>query len=126
MSHLSPRQHARRAAIFLGAGVAFAIIPAVGMYIDTGRTLVWLWLVLLLATLPAVGWGSAHLAQSRGYPSGGGCGLCILGYIVSALLGTTSPHPLALGIGTVFIVLLPTVVLLALPNKAERSHRRRR
>jgi hypothetical protein len=122
---LSPSQHTRRAAIFLGAGVVFAIIPAVGMYMDNGRTLVWLWLVLLLATLPAVGWGSAHLAQSRGYPGSGGCGLCVVGYIVSALLGTTSPHPLALGIGTVFIILLPTVVLLALPNKAERSHRRR-
>src|SRR5438876_11632645 len=91
--------------------------PAVGMYFDTGRKMVWLWILVLLATLPASGWGSSHLAQSRGYSSGAGCGLCIVGYFISGLLGTTSRHPLALCVGVLFIVLLPTVVLLALPNK---------
>jgi hypothetical protein len=123
---MTPKQHTVRAAIFLGAGVACAIVPAVGMYFDKTRHLALLWLALFFATFPAVGWGASHLAQSRGYPSGGGCGLCVVGYIVSAFVGSTSPHPLALGVGILFIVLLPTVVLLALPNKAERSHHRRR
>ena len=125
MHGLSPKQHTVRAILFLSAGSALAIIPAVGMYFDTTMKMVWLWILLLLATLPAVGWGSSHLAKSRGYSSGAGCGLCIVAYVVSGFLGTTSPHPLALGIGFLFIVLLPTVVLLTLPNKSERIHRRR-
>ncbi len=125
MSRLKPKQHVVRAVLFLGAGAALALIPALGMYFDTGRKMVWLWILLLLATLPAIGWGSSHLAQSRGYSSGAGCGLCIVGYVVSGFLGTTCPQPLALGVGVLFVVLLPTVVLLALPNKSGHSHRRR-
>lgn len=122
---LRPRQHARRATLFLSMGAGFAVVPAVGMYYDTNGSMALLWIVLLLATFPAVGWGASHLAQSRGYSSGGGCGLCIIAYIVSAFLGTTSTHPLALGVGVLFIVLLPTVVLLSLPNKCGHPHSRR-
>jgi hypothetical protein len=122
---MNTKQHTTRAVLFLSAGVVLAIVPAAGMYFDTKRQLGWLWLLLLLGSLPAVGWGSSHLALARGYTSGIGCVLCVIAYIVSGFVGTTSPHPLALGIGVVFIVLLPTVVLLALPNKSERHHRRR-
>ena len=122
--NMSPKQHTVRAIIFLSVGVALAIVPAIGMYLDRERKMGWLWIPLLLATLPAVGWGSSHLARSRGYPSGAGCGLSIVAYVVSAFIGTTSPHPLALGVGVLFIVLLPTVVLLALPNKSEPSRRK--
>jgi hypothetical protein len=125
MSELSPKQHARRAGLLLGLGALLAIVPAVGMYYDTNRSMVLLLILLLVATLPAIGWGASHLALSRGYSTGGGCGLCIVGYIVSGFLGTTSPHPLALGVGVLFIVLLPTVVLLALPNKSGHSPRKR-
>ena len=124
MGHLSSKQHSRRAAILLGLGAIMAIVPAFGMYFDHRRSMTLLWVLMLLATLPAIGWGASHLALSRGYPTGAGCGLCIVAYIISAFLGTTSPHPLALGVGVLFIVLLPTVVLLALPSKAG-SHRRR-
>ena len=126
MSELKPKQHARRAAFLLSLGAMLAIVPAVGMYFDTTRSMVILWILLLVATLPAVGWGTSHLALSRGYSTGAGCGLCLVGYIVSGFLGTTSPHPLALGVGVLFMVLLPTVVLLALPSKSSHSHRRRR
>jgi len=102
-----------------------AIGPAIGMYFDTRREMVGLWILLLFATLPAIGWGASHLAKSRGYSGSAGCGLCIVGYIVSGFLGTASPHPLAFGVGMLFILLLPTVVLIAMPNKAERSHRSR-
>src|SRR5215471_18800064 len=109
MDRLKPKQHVMRAVLFLSTGAALAIISAVGMYFDMTRKMVWLWVLLLVATLPAIGWGSSHVAQSRGYPAGAGCGLCIVGYVISALLGTTSPHPLALGVGVIFVVLLPTV-----------------
>jgi hypothetical protein len=101
-----------------------AIVPSVGMYLDPTRSMALLWILLLLATLPAIGRGASHLALSRGYSTGAGCGLCIVGYVISGFLGTTSPHPLAMGVGVLFIVLLPTVVLLALPNKSGHSHRR--
>ena len=125
MRHLSPKQHRLRAILFLGGGGVLAFVPAIGMYHDTGRKMVGLWILSLLATLPAVAWGASHLAQSRGYSGSAGCGLCIVGYVVSGFLGTTSPHPLALGVGMLFILLLPTVVLFAMPNKAEHSHRSR-
>src|SRR5262245_46406305 len=125
MRNLSPKQHARRAGLLLGLGAVLAIVPAVALYYDTDRRMVILWILLLVATLPAVGFGASHLALSRGYSTGGGCGLCIVGYIVSGFLGATSRHPLALGVGLLFIVLFPTVVLLALPNKAGHSHGKR-
>ena len=118
-------QHRTRAIIGITAGLAFAAIPAVGMYFDEARELGWLWILLLIGALPAIGWGSSHLALYRGYPSGVGCSLCIIGYIVSGFLGTTSRHPLALGVGVIFIGLLPTVVFLALPDKSGSSRRRR-
>jgi hypothetical protein len=126
MGRLNSKQHAVRAAAFLLTGAAMIITMAVGMYFDNARKMVWLWITLLVASLPAVGWGSSYLAQARGYPKAGGCGLCIVGYVVSAFLGTTSPHPLALGTGMLFIVLLPTIVLFALPNKSGHSNRRGR
>lgn len=115
-----------KAAIGFGASFAFLLIPTVGIFFDPQRKMLWLWALLFLSTMPAVGWGAAHLAQARGYPSGGGCGLCIVGYLVSGLLGTTSPHPVAFAIGVTFMISLPIVVLFTLPNKAKPSHRRHR
>src|ERR1051326_9265228 len=87
---LRRNSHAVKAAMGLGASFAFLMIPTVGIFFDPYRKLGWPWLILFLSTMLAVGWGAAHLAQARGYPSGGGCGLCIVGYIVSGLLGTRS------------------------------------
>jgi hypothetical protein len=125
VNDLTPKQHVWRAALGISAGIALAIIPAAGMYFDKSRRMAWLWILLVLASLPMVGWGAAHLARSRGYPGAGGCGLCIAAYLVSGFVGTTSPYPLAFGIGIVFIALLPTVVLLSLPNKLKKPRRRR-
>ena len=126
MNDLKPKKYALKAALCLSAGAVFAIVAAIGMSLDPTRKMAWLWILLFVATLPAFGWGSSHLARHRGYPSGAGCGLCIVAYLMSGFLGTTSPHPLALGIGVLFIVLLPTGVLLALPNKSGRSRRSNR
>src|SRR5689334_3684596 len=112
MSDLSPKRHARRAALLLGLGGVLATVPVVGMYLDTHRRMILLWLLLWLATLPAIGWGTSHLALSRGYSTGMGCGICIVGYLISGFLGTTSAHPLVFGVGLLFILLLPTVILL--------------
>src|ERR1700733_2665064 len=118
MSGLRPKQHAWRAALLLSLGALLAIAAACGMSFDTGRKLVILWVIFLVATLPAIGWGTSHLARARGYSTGAGCGLCTVGYLVSGFVGTTSPHPLAFGVGILFMVLFPTVVLFALPKKS--------
>jgi hypothetical protein len=119
------RQHAVKAAIGIGASLAFLIVPLVCMYLDRDRKFIWLWVLLIFCTMPAVGWGAANLAMARGYSSAGGCAVCIVGYSISGVLGTTSPHPLVFGIGVLFIILLPVVVLFALPSKNRRHHRRR-
>src|SRR3954468_11110085 len=124
MSGFRGNRHVVKAAIGLGASFAFLIIPVVGLYFDPYRKMLWLWIILFFATMPAVGWGASHLARARGYPSGGGCGLCIVGYLVSGFLGTTSPHPFAFAVGVSFMISLPVVVLFALPDKSRRSHRR--
>src|SRR5260221_14734656 len=113
MGSSSSKQHAFKAVLGIGGALVLGIAPSVGMYYDTQRERVWLWILLLLGIVPALGWGSSHLARYRGYPGSGGCGLCIVGYIFSGFLGTTSRYPLALGAGLVFMVLLPVVVLLA-------------
>jgi len=119
------RQHTAKAAIGIGASLVFLIIPLVGMYRDPDRKFIWIWVLLSFSTMPAVGWGAAPLAIARAYPSAGGCAVCIIGYVVSGVLGTTSRHPLVFGIGVLFIILLPVVFLLALPSKNRRHHRRR-
>jgi len=119
------RQHAMKAAIGIGASLVFLIIPLVCMYLDRDRKFIWLWILLIFCTMPAVGWGAANLAMARGYPSAGGCAVCIIGYAVSGVLGTTSRHPLVFGVGVLFIILLPVVFLFALPSKNRHHHRRR-
>jgi hypothetical protein len=126
MSHSRPKQHARKALVFLSLGAFLAIAPAVGLYFDSDRSRTWIWILLFLGTLPAVGWGASHFARSRGYPTEAGCGISIMAYLVSGFLGTINPHPLVLGGGVLFIVLLPTVVLLSIPNKSPISSRPRR
>jgi hypothetical protein len=125
MNGFRANRHAVKAAIGLGASFAFLMIPAVGIYFDPQRKMLWLWALLFLSTMPALGWGAAHLARFRGYPSGGGCGLCVIGYLVSGLLGTTSPHPLAFAVGVSFMSSLPIVVLFALPKHSRRGHHHR-
>src|SRR4030095_1577796 len=117
MSRSKIRLHVRRARILLSLGALLAMAPAVGLYFETDRSRAWIWFLPFIATLPAVGWGASHLAQSRGYPSEAGWGLSIVGYLISGILGFISPHRLVLGCGVLFIVLLPTIVLLSIPSK---------
>jgi hypothetical protein len=126
MSRSRTKRHARKAFWLLSLGAVLAIAPAIGMYNDTDRNRLAIWASLLLASLPAVGWGSAHLARARGYPTEAGCGISFIGYLASGFLGTTSQQPLVLGTGILFIVLLPVVVMLSLPSKAGNSDRGRR
>jgi hypothetical protein len=121
MSSSRSKRHAWKAALLLGLAGVLTIVTAAGMYLDVTRSLVLLWALLFISILPAIGWGSSHLARARGYPTSAGCGLCLVGYFVSGFLGTTSPYPLAIGAGVLFTVLLPTVVLLALPRKSGHS-----
>jgi hypothetical protein len=117
------RQHTAKATIGIGASLVFLIIPLVGVYLDPDRKFIWLWVLLLFSTIPAVAWGAAHLAMSRGYPAAGGCAVSIIGYVVAGVLGTALRHPMVFGIGVLFIILFPVVFLLALPSK-HRRHRR--
>jgi hypothetical protein len=119
------RQHTAKAAIGIGASFAFLVIPLVGVYLDPDRKFIWLWVLLLCSTMPAVGWGASHLAMARGYPGAGGVAVSIIGYLVAGVLGTTLRHPMVFGIGVLFIILLPVVFFLALPVKNRRHHRRR-
>jgi hypothetical protein len=119
------RQHTTKAAIGIGASLVFLIIPLLGVRLDPDRKFIWLWVLLLFSTMPAVGWGAAHLAMSRGYPSAGGFAVSIIGYLVAGILGTTLRHPLVFGVGVLFIILLPVVFFLALPTKHRRHHGRR-
>jgi hypothetical protein len=119
------RQHTAKASIGIGASFVFLIIPLVGVYLDPGRKYIWLWVLLLFSTMPAVGWGAAHLAMSRSYPGVGGSAVSIIGYVVAGALGTTLRHPMVFGAGVLFIILFPVVFLLALPSKHRRHHRRR-
>jgi 4-amino-4-deoxy-L-arabinose transferase-like glycosyltransferase len=118
------RQHTAKAAIGIGACFVFLIIPLVGVRLDPERKFIWLWVLLLFSTMPAVGWGATHLAMSRGYPGASGFAISIIGYVVAGMLGTTLRHPTVFGIGVLFIILFPVVILLALPRKHRRHHRR--
>lgn len=118
------RHHRVKAGIGIGASFVFLMIPLAGIYLDPKRKFIWLWVLLFFSTIPAVGWGASHLARARGYPSATGSTICIIGYFVAACLGTTLRHPLVFAIGVLFIILLPVIVLLALPSK-NRHHRRR-
>jgi hypothetical protein len=119
------RHHRTKAAIGIGASFVFLLIPLAGLYLDPKRKLIWLWVLLFFSTMPAVGWGASHLARARGYPSATGSTICIIGYIIAAFLGTSLRHPLVFALGVLFIILLPVVVLLALPSKSRRHHRGR-
>jgi hypothetical protein len=120
------RQHTAKAAIGIGASFLFLIVPLVGVYLDPDRQFIWFWILLLFSTMPAVAWGAAHLAMARGYHSAVGLAVCVIGYMVAGVLGTTLRHPMVFAIGVLFIILLPVVFLLALPSKNRRHHRRRR
>ena len=111
------KRHTRKAGTFLGLGAIFAVASAVGLYFDADRSRAWIWYVLFVGTLPAIGWGASHLARSRGYPSEVGFVLSIVGYLLSGIVGAISPQRLALGCGVLFVVLLPSIVLLSIPSK---------
>jgi hypothetical protein len=119
------RQHTAKAAIGIGTSLVFLLIPLAGIFFDPDRKFIWLWVLLLFSTMPAVCWGAAHLAMARGYPGAGGCAVSFIGYAVAGVLGTTLRHPMVFGIGVLFVILLPVVFLLALPSKNRRHHRRR-
>jgi hypothetical protein len=119
------RRHTAKAAIGIGASLAFLIIPLAGVYLDPNRKFGWLWILLLFSTMPAVAWGASHLARARGYPTATGGSVCFIGYLAVGFLGKALRHPLVFGIAVLFIILLPTVVLLALPSKNRHHHRRR-
>lgn len=119
------RQHTAKAAIGIAASFLFLIIPLVGAYLDPDRKFIWLWVLFLFSTMPAVGWGASHLAMARGYAGAGGFAVSIIGYIVAGVLGTALRQPMVFGIGVLFVVLLPVVFFLALPSKNRRHHRRR-
>jgi hypothetical protein len=126
LSRSKVKRHRRKAGIFLGLGAILAVAPAVGLFFETDRSRVWIWYVLFIGTLPAVAWGASHLARFRGYPSEAGFVLSFVGYLVSGVLGTTSPHPLVLSCGVLFIVLLPPIILLSIPSKTPIYGRRGR
>jgi hypothetical protein len=119
--HLS---HGLKAVLLLTFGAAVATIPTVAFFLDTERTYGWVWILLWLATIPSVGWGAWHLALARGYAGPAGCTISIVGYCIGGLIGAASFDPVAVAIGSLFIVALPTLVLLTLPNKTPHSHRR--
>ena|SRR5436190_5367198 len=119
------RQHTAKAAIGIGASLVFLIIPLIGGYLDPDRKFIWLWVLLLFSTMPAVGWGASHLAMARGYASAGGFAVSIIGYMVAGILGTMLRHPMVFGICVLFVILLPVIFFLALPSKNRRHHRRR-
>ena len=74
----------------------------------------WTWLAI-----PGFGlvlWGCTHLARSKGFPSTAAYGLSLFALAVAAVAGW-SKTPLNLGTISVFVNLLPTVVLLVLPKR---------
>ena len=119
------RQHTAKAAIGIGASLLFLIIPLVGVFLDSDRKFIWLWVLLLFSTLPGVGWGASHLAMARGYASAGGFAVSIIGYMVAGVLGTMLRHRMVFDIAVLFVILLPVVFFMALPSKNRRHHRRR-
>jgi len=118
------RHHRVKAAIGIGASFVFLFIPFAGLYFDRNRKFVWLWILLFFSTLPTVGWGASHLARSRGYPRATGSTICIIGYFIAGFLGTALRHPPVFGLSILFVILLPVIVLLALPSKT-RARRTR-
>ena len=125
MAHITTKQHRMRAVIGIGGGLVCGVISMGGIYIEEYVTKSKPYMALLfIPALPLVAWGSLHLAWQRGYSSAAGCGLFILAFFVSGFVGTRSTHPLAVGLGFVFLAMLPTTVLLALPNKSRHDRRR--
>lgn len=80
------------------------------------------WALLMLPALPLAAWGASHLARLRGYPSGAGYGLFVLGLFFSSFLAGTR-SPLTVGFGFLFTALFPWILLLSIPNKARQTHR---
>jgi hypothetical protein len=118
------RYHRAKAAVGIGASFVFLLIPLTGVYLDPKQKFVWLWVLLFFSTIPGVSWSASHLAKARGYPRATGSTICIIGYFVVGFLGTALRHPPVFGSSILFIILLPVLVLLALPSKTRR-HRRR-
>ena len=117
------RHHETKAVIGIGASFVFLVIPLAGVYLDPKRKFIWLWVLLFFSTMPAVSWGASNLARARGYPSASGSIICIIGYFVTGFLGMALRHAMVFGIGVLFVILLPVVVLLALPSKTRYRRR---
>jgi hypothetical protein len=97
-------------------GVLLTVLGAVESHFDYAPGKGTTWAYLIMAALPIAAWGASHLARYRGYSTGVGYGLFVLGAIFSGCLaGGTEPE--AAGIVCLFAELLPVVVLLALPRK---------
>jgi len=115
-------QRRSRAITGLVLGIVIAALGAVMAYVELQRGKASLWLLLVIAAMPLLAWGSANLAQYRGYPGAAGYGLFILAFFVSGFIGLTR-SPLTVGFAFLFMGLMPPVVLLALPRKS--GHLRR-
>ena len=124
MSYFRRHPHALKATIGTGTGIVLALAAAIMTHLTYVPGRGSKWALLILPALPLVAWGSLHLAQHRGYPSGAGCGLFIVGLFVSGLIAG-SRGVTAVGVAIIFVTLLPAVVLLALPRKSGRHHHRR-
>jgi hypothetical protein len=117
MPRFTRNQHRLRAAIGVVTGVLLAIVAAVVSYFDYVPGKGTKWILLILPALPLVAWGCSHLARHRGYPSGAGYGLFIFGFFASSFIAGVHT-PITVGFALVFVVLLPTIVLFALPKKS--------
>ena len=122
MPRFSRNQHAARAAIGLVAGTLLAVVAAVVSYFTFQPGRGTKWALLMLPALPLVAWRSSHLARLRGYPGSAGYGLFAFGFFASGFIAGTR-SPVTVGFAFVFVALLPTVVLFALPKKGGHSRR---
>jgi hypothetical protein len=123
MPRFTRSKHRLRAAIGIVTGVLLAILAAVVSYFDYTPGKGTKWILLILPALPLVAWGCSHLARHRGYPSAAGYGLFIVGFFASGFIAG-SHTPATVGFALVFVALLPTIVLLALPVKSGHFHRK--
>jgi hypothetical protein len=123
MRHRSTSQQQRwRAIIGLVLGNFIAIVAAIMTYLDVLSGKGTLWILVILAALPLIAWGSANLAKCRGYPSAAAYGLFAIAFVASGFIGLTR-SPLTLGFAFLFMGLMPPVVLLALPRKSRHLSR---
>lgn len=117
MTRFTRNQHRVRALIGIVTGLLLAILAAVVSYFDFVPGKGTKWILLILPALPLAAWGSSHLARHRGYPSAAGYSVFVFGFFASSFIAGVHT-PITVGFALVFVALLPTVVLLALPKKS--------